>query len=51
MEALRWHHMNLCIDGSVFVHCVGKYLASACWLARIGYNRPMTRYIIFNRIC
>jgi hypothetical protein len=30
--ALRWYHMNLCMDGSAFLHCVGKCLASACWL-------------------
>jgi hypothetical protein len=45
MQALRWHHMNLYMDESAFLHCVGKWLASACWLARIGYNRSMTRYI------
>jgi hypothetical protein len=29
------------MDESAFLHCVGKYLASACWLAQIGYNRLM----------
>jgi hypothetical protein len=51
MQALRWHYMNLCMNGSVFLHCVGKYLASACWLARIGYNRLIIRYIRFDRLC
>jgi hypothetical protein len=51
MQALRWHHMNLYMDGNIFLHCVGKFLASACWLVQIRYNRLMVRYIRSDRIC
>jgi hypothetical protein len=35
----------------VFLHCVGKYLVSDCWLVHIRYNRLMVRYIRSDRIC
>jgi hypothetical protein len=51
LQALRWPHMKFCMDGNVFLHCVGKYLVSDFGLGNIGYNRLMVRYIRFNRIC